>query len=92
MSDQKNVKAALQEELDRLVAARDDLKVRLSLAKAEVVQEWGRLEEHWEKVQTELKRVGEHTKEPAQQLGHAAQQLLEELKHGYERIRAQLKS
>jgi predicted nucleic acid-binding Zn-ribbon protein len=91
MSETKNVKAALQEEFDRLRGARDDLRVQLTLAKAEVVQEWNKLEESWGRVQEEFKRVGEHTKEPAQQISSAAHQLIDELKSGYERIRAQLK-
>jgi predicted nucleic acid-binding Zn-ribbon protein len=92
MGETKTVKAALQDEFERLRTVRDDLKVQLSLAKAEVVQEWNKLEEHWGRVQEEVKRVGEHTKEPAGQITQAAHQLVDELKRGYERIRGQLKS
>jgi len=92
MSDTKDLKATLQQELERLTKIRDDVRVQLSLAKAEVADEWDRLEGSWDRIQDELKRVGEHTKEPAQKLGSAASQLLDELKRGYERIRAQIKS
>jgi hypothetical protein len=89
MSD---IKATLQKELDHLVELRDQLRVQLSLAKAEASEEWTRLEEHWQRVQDELKRLGEHTKEPAKELGAASLQLINELKQGYERIRARLKT
>jgi predicted nucleic acid-binding Zn-ribbon protein len=91
MGDTKDLKAALQQELERLTKIRDDVRVQLSLAKAEVEDEWNRLEGSWDRIHDEIKRVGEHSKEPAQKLGSAASQLLDELKRGYERIRAQLK-
>jgi predicted nucleic acid-binding Zn-ribbon protein len=91
MGDTKDIKVTLQQEFERLAGLRDELRVKLSLAKAEVTQEWNKLEESWERVQTELKRVSEHTKEPAHKIGSGAQQLIDEIKHGYERIRAQLK-
>jgi hypothetical protein len=91
MADIKELKAALQKDLDRLVELRDELRVQLRLAKDEARSEWDRLEVHWLAVQDEIKRIGEHTKEPVKELGIASQKLLVELKQGYERIRAQLK-
>jgi phage-related minor tail protein len=91
MSDAKELKATLQKEFDHLVVMRDQLKVQLSLAKADATDEWTRLEQSWQRVQEELKRIGEHTKEPAKELGHAAVGLIDELKRGYERIRTELK-
>jgi predicted nucleic acid-binding Zn-ribbon protein len=91
MADIKELKAALQKDLDRLVELRDELRVQLRLAKDEARSEWDRLEINWQAIQDEIKRIGEHTKEPVKELGVASQKLLEELKQGYERIRAQLK-
>jgi predicted nucleic acid-binding Zn-ribbon protein len=91
MGDTKDIKATWQQELERLAGLRDELKVQLNLAKSELEQEWTKLEGGWDRVQDELKRVGEHTKEPAQKLGSAAGELLDELKQGYERILSQLK-
>jgi predicted nucleic acid-binding Zn-ribbon protein len=92
MSDIKDLKAALQLDLDRLVEVRDQLRVQLQLAKSEVSDEWTRLEATWQRVEEELKRVGDHTKEPVKELGTAARHLIDELKQGYERIRASLKA
>jgi predicted nucleic acid-binding Zn-ribbon protein len=92
MPDTKDLKAALQHDLDRLASARDELRVQLSLAKAEAVEEWNKLETTWQRVEEEIKRAASHTKAPVHDMGAAARQLIEELKLGYERIRTQLKA
>jgi hypothetical protein len=92
MADTKDLKAAVQHDFDRLVEARDELRVQLNLAKAEVSDEWDKLETTWLKVQDEFKRVGDHTKAPVKDIGVATQQLIDELKQGYDRIRAQIKT
>lgn len=91
MADTKDLKATLQLDLDRLATARDELRVQLQLAKAEAIEEWNKLETTWERVEEEIKRTASHTKAPVHDMGEAARQLIEELKLGYERIRAQLK-
>jgi predicted nucleic acid-binding Zn-ribbon protein len=92
MTDTKDIKALLQQELNRLAEIRDELRVQLKLAKADAQEEWNKLEVTWERVQEELQRVATHTKEPVQNIGAAARQLLDELKQGYERVRAQVKA
>lgn len=88
----KDLKTFLQQELTRLAEVRDELKVQLQLAKADLHGEWNKLEVTWERVQEELQRVANHTKEPVHNMGAAAKQLIEELKQGYERVRTQLKA
>lgn len=92
MPDTKDLKTVLQHDLDRLAAVRGELKVQVSLAKAEAIEEWNKLETTWQRVEEELKRVASHTKAPVADMGAAARQLMEELRLGYERIRAQLKT
>jgi len=92
MPDTNDLKAVLQHDLDRLAAIRGELSVQLSLAKAEAVEEWNKLETTWQRVEEEVKRAASHTKAPVADMGVAARQLLDELKVGYERIRAQLKT
>jgi predicted nucleic acid-binding Zn-ribbon protein len=92
MTDTKDLKALLQQELDRLSEVRDELRVQLSLAKADALEEWNKLEVNWGRVEEEIKRVASHTKEPVHNIGAAARQLLDELKQGYDRVRTQLKS
>jgi hypothetical protein len=88
----KELKAFLQQEMNRVAEIRDELKVQLQLAKADLQGEWNKLEITWERVQEELQRVANHTKEPVHNMGSAVKQLLDELKQGYERVRSQLKT
>ena len=92
MADSKDLKSVLQEDLVKLAAARDELRVQIELAKAEAKEEWNRLETTWLQIQDEVKRTAEHSKEPIHNVGAAVRQLLDELKTGYERVRAQLKT
>jgi hypothetical protein len=91
MPDTKSVKEALQRELESLAKARDELQVNVSLAKAEVRDELKRLGTSWELVESELKRLGEHSKESVKDMGAAARSLIDELRQGYARVKEQLK-
>lgn len=91
MPDTKSVKEALQRELESLAKARDELQANVSLAKAEVRDELKRLGTTWELVENELKRLGEHSKESVRDMGAAARSLIDELRHGYARVKEQLK-
>jgi chromosome segregation ATPase len=91
MPDTKNVKQALQRELETLTKARDELQANMSLAKTEIREEWKRLEASWGLVEGELKRFGEHSKESVRDMSAAARSLIDELKHGYTRVKGQLK-
>jgi len=85
-----SLKNALQRELELLAKARDELRVQMHLAKNEAKGEWKRLEDTWQRVETEIRRVGEHAKEPVHDMGGAARSLIDELKRGYARIKAEL--
>jgi predicted component of type VI protein secretion system len=87
----KDLKGFLHQELDRLAEVRDELKVQLQHTMVDARGEWNKLEIKWGRVQEELQNVASHTKEPVHTLSVAARQLLDELKHGYERVRSQLK-
>jgi SMC interacting uncharacterized protein involved in chromosome segregation len=91
MTDANELKAALQRELDMLTKARDELRLRIHLAKADAREEWKKLETTWMRTQEELKRTTEHTKEPVKDMGLAVKNLIDELKGGYTRIKDQLK-
>jgi hypothetical protein len=91
MTDAKDVKAALQRELELLAKVRDDLRLQVKLAKSEAQGEWRKLESTWLGVEAELKRIGEQTKEPVKDMATAARALMDELRTGYSRILTQLK-
>jgi predicted nucleic acid-binding Zn-ribbon protein len=83
-------KEALDRDLAQLATARDELRVQLELAKAEIKDEWSKLEDKYQRVEGELRRIGDSTKAPAKDIGQAARTLLDEIKHGYDRVKRQL--
>jgi len=90
MIDANTVKATLQRELDLLAQLRDELRVKASLAKADAKAELDKLEGTWLRVQEEIKRVGEHSKESVQEVGGVARKLVDELKVHYARIKGDI--
>jgi uncharacterized spore protein YtfJ len=91
MFEPDDVRAAVQKQLDRLAKTRDELRAQAQLAKTETRGELNRLEGLWQRVQDELRRVGSDESQGAvQDLGNAAGVLLDELKHGYERVKREL--
>jgi uncharacterized spore protein YtfJ len=88
--DPQKFKDTLQSELERVSRARDELRVQVSLAKSETHNELNRLETVWQRVQDELRRVGEQARAPAAEIGGALRSLLEELGQGYGRVKREL--
>ena len=91
MTETTDWKAILQRDLEPLIKLRDELKVQMHLAKAELKQDWERLEGTFQRVQDDLRYTGEQSKQPARELSTAAKALLEELKRGYDRVTNGLK-
>lgn len=86
----QNFKDKLQNDLDWLARTRDELRVQAQLGKAETRTELNRLESTWQRVQEEIRRLGEQAMAPAVELGGAARSLLDELAQGYARVRREL--
>ena len=77
----------LQQSLDDLKRERDELKLQLHLAKAEVRDEWEELERKWNHVRPQLeKRGGEIAEDTKKTVGVIAEEIME----GYRRIRERL--
>jgi hypothetical protein len=74
--------------LDDLRAQRDVLRVRLHLAGAEARDEWEALEKRWEHVRARAAVVAREAGDTAENVGTALLQVADELKQGYERLRA----
>jgi uncharacterized spore protein YtfJ len=90
MFEPDDLKLAVQKQLDRLAKTRDELRVQAQLGKSETRGELNRLEAVWQRVQDELRRVGDQSQGSVQDLGNAAGILLDELKNGYERVKREL--
>jgi hypothetical protein len=84
----------LREEISKLSETlkteRDDLKVRIHLAKMEAKEEWEKTEQQWQHFKTKADEFGSASKESAQDVGAALKLLGEELGHAFKRIRKSL--
>jgi len=80
-------KRQLDDLRQELETQRDDLKVRLHLAKADARDEWEKVEKRWEKLRAKLDVAGDEASEVAGDVGDAAKLLLGEIREGYQRLR-----
>jgi archaellum component FlaC len=83
--DEKNSELSVL--MDDVKRQRDEIRVRLHLAKAEAKDEWERLEAKFERVRGKMGVVGKEAGKAAEDVGAAIRLAVEELKRGYERVR-----
>lgn len=84
MADERN---PIDKELDVLRRLRDELNVQAHLGRAEVQELWEDAERRWHKLEGEAERLREQAREPLEQIGEAAELLMDEIKSGYEKLR-----
>lgn len=77
---------------------RDELRVRIHLARSEVMDEWEELEEKWQhfgdktrSVKDKFKTAGSTLGESSEQISESWHLLLAEIQTGYDRIRKSLR-
>jgi hypothetical protein len=80
----------LNKALEDLKRQRDELQVRLHLGKAEVRDEWAKLETRMEEVKAALSKVGQEAGQTAEAVGAAMGLAVDEIKKGYERLKKAL--
>ncbi len=80
----------LDGEIDELRRARDELRVQVHLAKAEVRDRWEEAEKGLASLERRAKQVTRAAEEPLHQLEADARKLADDLRAGYRRIRAAL--
>lgn len=85
-----SAKEELEKITEKLKQQRDELRVQLDLAQADIKSEWDALEENWAHYSAKLKQVANEAKASGKEVGEAAKLLGEELHKGYERIRRRL--
>jgi isocitrate lyase len=74
----------------KLAQMRDELKLKIHLAKADAQDEWRILEAKWLHLLGKLDRIEGVTADAAGDVGKAVHKLLEELSEGYDRLRDSL--
>jgi hypothetical protein len=85
------IRERIDKELDRVQALRDELDVQAHLAKIEAQEElgeiWKKAEHARAKLEAEFARIKDGTEEPRENIGEAAEMLLDEVKNGYKKLR-----
>ena len=84
---EKDWKERLDDEVETLRQARDELRVQLHLGAADAKETWEGVERSWEHLEARLKRLAEATQESAEDVGEAAKILVGEIKAGYKHVR-----
>lgn len=80
-----------KQEFETLATLRDELRLQLHLAKAELRDEWNtRLEPRYMELKTKLDRVEQASVETLNEMRPTLKALLNELRDGYERLRKSL--
>ncbi len=77
----------LQKIAEDLKRQRDELMLKLHLAKADARDEWAKLEVQWEDVKTKMDTVRQEAEKTTESVSTGLGLVLDELKQGYERIR-----
>lgn len=81
----------IDEEMERVQRMRDELDVRTHLARIEAEEElrevWKKAEHARAKLEAELGRLKDGTEEPRENIGQAAELLLDEIKAGYRKLK-----
>ena len=85
MTDKRYDLDAIVEDLKQ---ARDEVRVQMHLAKADARDEFERLEHEWEHVRAKLGVIGDEAGKAAVEVGSALRLAVDELRNGYERVRA----
>jgi hypothetical protein len=85
----------MKQHIDELVGdlkrERDELRLKMGLAKLEAVDEWHDLETKLAKLESKAKSVGGATAEASQDVGAAAKLLGEEIRKGFKAVSKRLK-
>ena len=80
----------LEKRIDEIVRElkqeRDELRLKLELAKLEASEEWVELEAKLAKLEAKAKEVGSATADSSQDIGAAAKLLGEEIRDGFKKI------
>lgn len=90
MRETQETQNAIQNELRALETVRDELKLKLHLAKADAKSEWEKLEHTYQRIQEQLQMTRNGAEQPLKEIGASFKTLCSELLNGYARIREQL--
>ncbi len=70
---------------------RDEVRLQLHLANAEIQEEWQRVEVKWNRLEGEFERLKDRAARPTRAIGHGFDTLAHEVAEGYRRVGAALR-
>lgn len=76
-----------EQELEDLRRLRDELRVQVHLGVADAKDLWDRLEHRMGELEAKARRLAHRAEEPLEEIGEAAQTLVDEIRDGYRRLR-----
>jgi seryl-tRNA synthetase len=85
-----DAKEQMTKAVEHLKQQRDELQLKLHLAKADAKDEWARLENQWEEIKPKLEAAREEAGNTAESVSTALGLAIDELKKGYERLKGRL--
>lgn len=77
--------------IEKLRQQRDELKVKIHLAKADAAAEWSAVEEKWANLKNRSEAAAVTGGVVAREIGTTIKEITEEIRQGYERISRLLK-
>jgi SMC interacting uncharacterized protein involved in chromosome segregation len=81
-----DVRGQIRETIEKLKQQRDELRVKVSLAKLEASDEWKVIEAKLAKAEAKAGEIGGATAESARDVGAAVKLLAEEVRDGFKNI------
>jgi hypothetical protein len=79
---------ALRATVKDLARRRDELRLKMHLAKADAKSEWEKAEQKWERIQTDLDRAEQGSGEAVDDIRKGVKALTDEVSDAYKRIRS----
>jgi CBS domain-containing membrane protein len=82
--------ARFRDDLDVLRRTRDELRVQVHLGKADAQDRWHELEQSWHELERRVVTLTEEAREPLHEAREVAEDLAEELRRGYRKLKRAL--
>lgn len=80
----------LEQELEKLKTTRDELRVQIDLGKKEAEDAFEEVSEQWGHLEAHLARLKKEGEGALDDIGDAAELLVDEIKKGFDRVRSLL--
>ncbi len=87
---ENKTKFDFKREYDALLTIRDELRLKAHLAKADIKDEYDRLEGRFHQIEEDLRRTRAHVQEPAELIGKKSVEIFRELSAAFETLRRRL--